>query len=61
VNLQKDNPVGNHFNSPGHNIHHIRVCAVHQNYTGSLHRKFLESSLISRLGTMAPLGINIRE
>ena len=61
VYQQKDNPVGNHFNSPGHNVHHMKVCAAHQNYTDWVHRKFLESSLISRLGTIAPCGLNVRE
>ena len=58
--LQRDTPVANHFNSTGHNIHHMSVAAVQQNFTDLVHRKFLESSLIKRLGTISPHGINIR-
>ena len=61
VRLRKDTPVGSHFNSPGHNLFHMTVAAVHQNHSDVIHRKFLETSLISRLGTVTPHGLNIRD
>jgi hypothetical protein len=60
INLGRDTPVGNHFRSHGHSVQHFRVAGVHQNYTDGVHRRFLEASLITRLGTQQPDGLNLR-
>ncbi|KAK7114567.1 hypothetical protein V1264_000611 [Littorina saxatilis] len=61
VRYQTDTPVGNHFNSNFHHLQHMSIAAVWQNHTDVVHRKFLETNLIMRLGTTKPLGLNIRE
>ncbi|XP_070182905.1 uncharacterized protein [Littorina saxatilis] len=61
VRCQTDTPVGNHFNSNFHHLQHMSIAAVWQNHSDVVHRKFLETNLIMRLGTTKPLGLNIRE
>ena len=58
----KDTPVANHFNSDQHHLSHIRVAALWRNGPQEGHyRKHMESQLISRLGTLSPQGLNVRE
>ena len=58
----KDTPVANHFNSDQHHLSHIRVAALWRNGRQEGHyRKHMESQLISRLGTLSPQGLNVRE
>ena len=61
MRLGYQDPIGTHFNSPGHSLAHASVAAVWQNRGGSIHRKFRESWLIRRLGTSVPDGINIKQ
>ena len=61
VRCQTDTPVSNHFNSDYHHLQHMSIAAVWQNHTDFVHRKFLESNLITRLGTTKPQGLNIRD
>ena len=61
VRLFYPTPVGIHFNLPNHSVSDVRVTAVWQNTSYSfLRRKFMESYIIQRLGSLQPLGINIR-
>ena len=61
MRLNYKDPVGSHFNSPYHNFTHAKVAAVWQNHSSGLYRLFMESSVIARLGTRVPAGINTRE
>ena len=60
MKLGYSNPVGQHFTGPYHSFSHARVSAVWQNPRGRAYRKHMENLLISRLGTMQPVGMNIR-
>ena len=58
----KDTPIGIHFNSGIHSLSHVRVAAVWRNGSDDwLYRKFIESRVISRLGTLQPHGLNTKE
>lgn len=61
MRLNYDDPVGSHFNSPHHSFTHARVAVVWQNRSSGLYRLFIESTVIARLGTLAPAGLNTRE
>ena len=59
---QRATPVATHFNSPSHNLSHLKIAAVWQNRTGDLaYRKFMESRIIEKLGCIEPFGMNIKE
>ena len=59
---QRAAPVATHFNSPSHNLSHLKIAAVWQNRTGDLaYRKFMESRIIEKLGCIEPFGMNIKE
>lgn len=60
IRLAYNTPVAVHFNSTQHNLSHVQITAVWQNHSGPSHRKFLESHLISKLGTVIPNGLNTR-
>jgi len=61
MKLHYNNPIGEHFNSPGHNYTHSRVAAVWQNTSDKTQRQYMEGHIISRLGTLMPAGLNTRE
>ena len=54
------NPVGEHFQQPGHCSAHLSICAVWQCADARLRRKFAEMRLAHKLGTFRPFGMNIR-
>jgi len=59
--LNRNTPVANHFNSPGHNAHNITITCIdkpHKNDT--IMRKNLEKEWISKLYTREPHGMNVR-
>lgn len=60
ISLQTDKPISIHFNSPGHSIKHLRICALEwlSNPEGLTSR---EMKWIKRLGTESPPGINCQE
>ena len=58
--LGYDNPVGEHFQQPGHCADHFTICCVWQNSGEGVRRKFTEMHLAHRLGTFRPSGMNIR-
>lgn len=61
IRLKYKYPVAVHFNSPNHNLSHLKICSLWKNSKGSTLRKFMESRIINSLGTTAPAGINIRQ
>ena len=61
VKYNRDTPVGNHFNTDYHNLQHMTIAAIWQNHTDFIHRKFVESDIISKLNTIRPLGMNIKD
>ncbi|XP_076454412.1 uncharacterized protein LOC143289298 [Babylonia areolata] len=61
MRLGYSDPVGTHFNSPLHSFAHARIAAVWQNQSTGLYRRFMESTVIARLGTLAPAGLNTKE
>ena len=54
------NPVGEHFQRPGHCAYHLSICCVWQNSSESARRKFTEMHFAHKLGTFRPFGMNIR-
>ena len=53
-------PVARHFNLPGHSDSHMTICGISLHCGTSDSRKRKEQSLIFKLGTLAPNGINER-
>ena len=61
IRFHRDKPVANHFNQTNHSIHDIRVKGLWIMLAGTTNdRKDRESHLIDRLGTQAPLGLNLK-
>ena len=60
IKLAYNTPVAAHFNSPQHSLSHVQTTAIWQNHSGPSYRKFLESHLINKLGTVIPNGLNTR-
>ena len=58
----RDRPVARHFNSAHHTTQHVRVRGLWLMPTpDEVERKLMETHLIRKLGTLAPLGLNERE
>ncbi len=55
----KDCPVGNHFRQPGHSVEDMQVTVLLETCSGQKQRQFLEQRIISFLGTVRPLGMNV--
>jgi hypothetical protein len=61
IRLNYANPIGKHFNLPGHDAsQHLRVAVLWSNSRSRNYRKFMETRLITRLGTREPMGLNTR-
>ena len=58
--LGSRNPIGEHFQRPGHCADHLSICVVWQNSGDSARRRFTEMHFAHKLGTFRPLGMNIR-
>ena len=64
VHLQdahKDDPdstVSLHFNSIGHTINDMKITGLSFASSDSIKRKTLEKRIISKLGTLVPVGLN---
>ena len=58
IRLKYSNPVGSHFNDPLHNLSHVRMAAVWKNGQSGIYRKFMESAIKPRPGTLQPNGLN---
>ena len=59
---KKDTPVGQHFSATPHNLaQHMRIAAIYQTTRDGVFRKFMESSIIKKLGTAQPHGLNTRK
>ncbi len=56
----KDCPVGNRFRQPGHSIEDMHVTVLLETVSGQKQRQFLEQRIISFLGTVHPLGMNVK-
>ena len=58
----RDRPVALHFCSNSHRIEDISVAVIWKCRTGddTFYRRYIESMLIRRLGTMTPFGINLK-
>jgi hypothetical protein len=61
MRLCYNDPVGQHFSGHLHSHTHARIAAVWQNPRGLVYRRFMESSLIARLDTRHPGGLNTKE
>jgi hypothetical protein len=53
-------PVGTHFRLPNHSIEHFHVSGLWQNHGPGPRRVFMESRMISALGSHQPQGMNQR-
>jgi len=59
INLNRDTPIGIHFNSKGHNLSHLNVMPIEQLYTLDInHRRSREFYWQLTLGTIFPSGLN---
>jgi hypothetical protein len=54
-------PVGAHFTLPRHNIRDVTITVLDQDNWNTSQRLIAEESLITMLGTLQPLGINLIE
>ena len=59
-NNDVDKPVARHFNADNHSISDIKVCAISPISCGNDSRKRHEKSLIFKIGTIHPHGLNER-
>ena len=53
-------PVARHFNLPDHSHEHMEICGIYLHLGNNETRKRKEQTLIFKLGTLAPNGINER-
>ena len=61
-NNRKDiaKPVARHFNLPGHSVKHMTISGISLHCGTSDSRRLKEQSLVFKIGTLAPNGINER-
>ena len=60
IRHQRQKPVAEHFNSPGHSIQCFRIKGIWQVQGQTADRKDRESHIIQTLGTLSPAGLNDR-
>ena len=60
VTNDKDTPIGIHFNQTGHSTNDMQVTVLLKTHSEK-QRKFLEQKLIALLGTVRPLGMNVKQ
>ena len=60
MKLGYNNPIGQHFADQHHSFTHAKIAAVWQNPRDNVYRKYMESRIIGRLGTVQPDGLNVR-
>ena len=58
--LGYNNPVGKHFQQPGHCADHFSIIGLWHSPHDAARRKFTEMHFAHKLGTFAPYGMNIR-